>query len=64
MPGSDFGRPKEELSVRIAFVDFNGAEALNNYPDDGIISRTFIGSHCSRTIEAVRRIVDWVCSFS
>jgi aspartate aminotransferase len=64
LPGSDFGRPKEELSVRIAFVDFNGAEALNNYPDDGIISRTFIGSHCSRTIEAVRRIVDWVCSFS
>jgi aspartate aminotransferase len=64
LPGSDFGRPEEELSVRIAFVDFNGAEALNNYPVDGVVSRSFVGEFCSPTIEAVRRIVDWVNSFS
>ncbi len=64
LPGSDFGRPAGELSARLAFVDFNGGEALSNYPGDGVVSRAFVGEFCSPTIEAVRRIVDWICSFS
>ncbi len=28
LPGSQFGRPAEELTARIAFVDFDGARAL------------------------------------
>ncbi len=63
LPGSDFGRPEEELTVRIAFVDFDGREALDNYPDDKNVSRAFVGQHCGRTIEAVRRLVDWIGSF-
>ena len=63
LPGSDFGRPEIELTTRIAFVDFNGSEALQNYPEIGTVDRAFVGSHCSKTIEAVRRIVDWICSF-
>ena len=34
LPGSDFGQPEKELTARIAFVDFNGKDALDNYPDD------------------------------
>ena len=63
LPGVDFGRPAEELSVRLAFVDFDGSEALANYPEDEVIDRAFVGGHCAKTIEAVRRLVDWVCSF-
>ena len=62
LPGSDFGQPEKELTARIAFVDFNGAEALENYPEDGQVAEAFVGAHCARTIEAVRRIVDWVAS--
>lgn len=62
LPGSDFGQPEKELTARIAFVDFNGAEALANYPEDGRVAEAFVGAHCARTIEAVRRIVDWVAS--
>jgi len=43
LPGSDFGRPEEELTVRIAFVDFDGNKALANYPEDGNVDRAFIG---------------------
>jgi len=63
LPGSDFGRPEIELTTRIAFVDFNGSEALQNYPENDTVDRAFVGGHCSKTIEAVRRIVDWICSF-
>lgn len=63
LPGGDFGRPRDELAIRIAFVDFDGSGALANYPEDHHVDRAFVGEHCSKTIEAVRRIVDWVCSF-
>lgn len=63
LPGSDFGRVEEDLTVRIAFVDFDGSQALAHYPDDRIVDRAFVGEHCSKTIEAVRRLVDWICSF-
>lgn len=63
LPGSDFGRVAEDLTVRIAFVDFDGSQALAHYPDDRIVDRAFVGEHCSKTIEAVRRLVDWICSF-
>ena len=63
LPGGEFGRPREELTVRIAFVDFDGSGALARYPQDNTVNRAFVGEHCSKTIEAVRRIVDWICSF-
>lgn len=28
LPGSDFGRPSQELTVRLAYVDFDGTQAL------------------------------------
>lgn len=30
LPGSDFGRPSAELTLRLAYVDFDGARALAN----------------------------------
>ncbi len=62
LPGSDFGQNEKELSARLAFVDFNGRELLDNYPEDDKVDEAFIGTHCGKTIEAFRRVVDWLAS--
>lgn len=62
LPGEAFGRPCEELTARMAYVDFNGGEALaaseavgldHDLPDD------FCVRSCSRVIEAMDLTVDW-----
>ncbi len=60
LPGSDFGRPAEELTVRLAFVDFDGAKALCNYPANHQLDSAYLTSCCTNTLEAVDRIVDWL----
>jgi aspartate aminotransferase len=63
LPGESFERPCEELTARLAYVDFDGARALQaskaepfekQLPDD------FIDKWCSNVIEAVDKIVHWV----
>jgi len=60
LPGSDFGRPEQELTARLAFVDFDGAAALKNYPQDHRLDSTYLGQNCHATLEAVDRIVSWL----
>lgn len=58
LPGVDFGRPPRELTLRIAYVDFDGAAALDHADepiDDGWLDR-----HCGRVVEAVEAIGRWV----
>ena len=61
-PGSDFGRPDDELTARLAYVDFDGARALaalEHAPADGLPA-DFIGTYCASVIEATDRIVRFV----
>lgn len=64
LPGSCFGRSEQELTLRIAYVDFDGALALNasdEYSQNGIsLDREFVFQNCPRVVEAVKRICDWV----
>jgi aspartate aminotransferase len=63
LPGSAFGRPNEELTIRIAYVDFDGARVLaasQQVPHDQDLDETFLATYCKPTIEAVDLIVDWV----
>lgn len=64
LPGSYFGRSEQELTMRIAYVDFDGALALNasdEYNQNGIsLDREFVFQNCPRVVEAVNRICDWV----
>lgn len=63
LPGSVFGRPENELTARLAYVDFDGARALAaaemlplyKTPDDD-----FLNTNCSHIIEAVDLICRWV----
>lgn len=63
IPGEAFARPPEELTARLSYCNFDGAKALaasesvglhEDLPDD------FTQKWCPKTIEATRRIVDWI----
>jgi len=60
LPGVEFGRPADELTVRIAFVDFNGTVALNNFPNNAIFDDEYLQNYCGRTLTAIDKIIDWL----
>ena len=63
IPGESFGRPPEELTLRMAYVDFDGGAALaavaarasNTALDDA-----FLRASCPQVVEAVARVADWL----
>jgi aspartate aminotransferase len=62
LPGAVFGRDPEELTVRIALVDFDGAKAmatLEALPHDRPIDEAFLYTHCRRVLDAMTRISHW-----
>lgn len=64
LPGSDFGRQPEELSARIAYVDFDGGKAQE--AADGLDGRNgeeeFIRKYCHRVVKAVEKLEYWLGS--
>jgi aspartate aminotransferase len=61
LPGNNFGRPTRELSLRMAIVDFDGANALRQAAEHDI-DETFIKTHCNRVTTAVDRMAEWAAS--
>lgn len=63
LPGSEFGRPANELTLRLSYVNFDGGAALDalaGQPADAEVPLELVEQHCAETIEAVRRICDWI----
>jgi len=63
LPGSDFGRSPEELTARLAYVDFNGKEALEavgSISDDQPFDENFLKTYFGKVIEAIDRIAEWM----
>ncbi|MCB9555743.1 MAG: aminotransferase class I/II-fold pyridoxal phosphate-dependent enzyme [Deltaproteobacteria bacterium] len=63
LPGADFGRPPEELTLRLAYVDFEGQQALDAVEaldPDAELSEAFLRQYCGRVLEAIDRVADWV----
>lgn len=63
LPGADFGRQPEELTVRIAYVDFDGKTALdeagkinNGKPLNG----QFVKDYSPRLVEAFDKMCNWL----
>ncbi|MBN96224.1 MAG: aspartate aminotransferase [Deltaproteobacteria bacterium] len=57
--GTCFGRPSDELTARLAYVNFDGAEALRQAADlQG--EPGALPSACDETVEAVELLADWV----
>ena len=60
LPGVSFGRPDTELSLRLAFVDFDGATALNAMADGEALDEAFLTRHCARVVEGIENLAAWV----
>ena len=54
LPGSSFGRPPEELSLRFAYIDFDG-EKLMEYEKEELTAQT-IEEHGQKVIEGVKKL--------
>ncbi len=64
-PGALFGRPEEELSMRFAYVDFDGAQtlaAVRLIPNEQPIDEVFLRRHAATTIDAIERVSRWVAA--
>ena len=59
LPGSAFGRPESELSLRLAFVDFDGELALRALSEGETLDEAFLNRHCSRVMEGIRAMAQW-----
>ncbi len=63
LPGSSFGRPANELTARLAFVDFDGAKALaaaEQVPGDKPLDETFLRTNCERVLIAIDELCNWI----
>merc|ERR1712228_63635 len=66
--GSSFGRPENELSLRLSFVDFDGSELMNNINADWLNKVSVDGKEmddilnefCSKTVEGMNVLRDYM----
>lgn len=62
LPGEDFNRPPAELSARLSYVDFDGANALSgsySIPLHQPLPANFLEQYCWNVLEASRKIVEF-----
>lgn len=62
LPGSSFGRPETEYTVRIAYVNFNGDKAIKNFNKKSFNGKNekFLKESCPETLEAIDLICKWI----
>ncbi|MCB9272709.1 MAG: aminotransferase class I/II-fold pyridoxal phosphate-dependent enzyme [Lewinellaceae bacterium] len=63
LPSYDFGRPSEELTARLSYVDFDGEQALQQAREaysDRPLDETFVENCCGGMIEAVNSLGAWL----
>ena len=61
LPGCEFGRPASELTARLAYVNFDGAAALDVLADDNVqLDESFLRRHCAPTVTAIERLCAWL----
>jgi aspartate aminotransferase len=63
LPGMDFGRQPEELTCRLAYVDFDGelvlAKAMTEFTDESL-PEEFLAKYCGKMIMATQLIEQWL----
>jgi len=63
LPGVEFGRPKDELTLRLAYVDFDGARALVACEQDYAkkdLDHKFLELYCPNVVCAISAMVEWL----
>ena len=62
LPGVEFARPAEELTARLAYVDFDGGQALAASETTSLhepLPADFTRRWCAPVLEAMERMVNW-----
>jgi len=63
LPGTEFGRPSDEMTARLAYVDFDGARALSaaeTIPLEKPLDNGFLDAHCGGVLAAIDRLTEWL----
>jgi aspartate aminotransferase len=63
LPGIVFGRPENELTARIAYVDFNGTKVMNaaeKLKRGKNIDEEFLQTYCGNTLKAIDLLCNWL----
>jgi len=63
LPGSDFGRSPAELSLRLAYVNFDGAAALQGaaaLDDSAVADADFLAAYCADSMAGIERMARWL----
>ena len=63
LPGSAFGRPPGELTLRLAYVDFDGARALlaaEQLPATEDIDGDFLALYCPNVVQGIDAACQWL----
>ena len=60
LPGSDFYMPNDFLVVRVASVDYDGAQLLNNFPEENQLTPEMFPNLFPKLADAVERIEKWL----
>ena len=62
LPGSDFGLEEEKLLSRIAFVDFDGSEALKLISNKNFSQENSLEIICPQIVKGVLLLKEWIKS--
>ncbi|AFT68694.1 Aminotransferase class I and II [Alloalcanivorax dieselolei B5] len=63
LPGEAFGRPPSEPSLRLAFVDFDGGQALEAAAGlEGPLEDAFLRRYCGRCVTAMEKLANWIAA--
>lgn len=60
LPGSAFGRPADELSLRLAYVDFDGGRALQALASGQDVDERFLREYCPSVVRAADGMAQWL----
>lgn len=60
LPGSDFLREDEELTVRLCFVDFDGLFAMQMVGNYGVLDEHFVQRAAPKVVEGIQRLKSFV----
>jgi aspartate aminotransferase len=62
LPGTAFGRPAEELTARLAYVDFDGARALTAVSGrrNERLGATFLEGYCPKIVAGTEKLCQWL----
>ena len=65
LPGGSFARARNELTARLAYVDFDGARAMaasETTPLHDQLPADFTAQWCERCVKGVQAIADWLAA--